>query len=80
MLMAKQALYSIHIRYFPEDRIILSLLLRYLFHCGRTYLFCSAPYFNCDGPEVGARGKEEVLPQPDGSVPSGGTVLYLLCL
>ena len=30
--------------------------------------------FTRGGREVGARGKDEVLPQPDGSIVSGGTV------
>ena len=30
--------------------------------------------FTRGGREVGARGKDEVLPQPDGSILSGGTV------
>ena len=30
--------------------------------------------FTCAGREMGACGKDEVLPQPDGSIVSGGTV------
>ena len=30
------------------------------------------------GREVGARDKDEVLPQPDGSILSGGTVYWRL--
>ena len=32
--------------------------------------------FTRGGREVSARGKDEVLPQPDGSIVSGGTVLF----
>ena len=44
-----------------------SVLLRYLFNCGHTH-----PY--CGGCEVGACSKDKVLPQPDGSIPSGSTI------
>ena len=33
-------------------------------------------YFSHGGCEVEARGKDEVLPQPDGSILSGGTVCF----
>ena len=61
--MAKQALYSIHIQ---------------VFHCVRTHHFHGSPYFDRGGPKMGACGKDKVLPQPDGSILSGGivTVLY----
>ena len=66
-------LYSIHIHYFPE-------VLPRLF-CGGIYSVAVALVFTAvlriftrGGHQVGAHGKDKVLPQSDGSIVSGGTV------
>ena len=62
-------LYSIHIH---------SEVLPHLFCRGIiavALIFTAVPHiFTCGEREVGPRGKDEVLPQPDGSIVSGGTV------
>ena len=63
-------LYSIH---FPE--VLPRLFCRGIFKVAVALVFTAVPQnFTRGGREVGARGKDEVLPQPDGSILSGGTV------
>jgi len=63
----KMPLYSIHIHY-----------CRGIFSIGVALVFTAVLHiFTRGGREVGARGKDEVLPQPDGSIVSGGTVRQL---
>ena len=67
-------LYSTHIHYFAE--VLPRLLCRGIFKVAVALVFTAVPQiFTRGGREVGARGKDEVLPQPDGSILSGGTVV-----
>ena len=65
--------YSIRIHYFPE-------VLPRLFCCSIYSIVVAIIFivvlhiFTHGGCEVGARSKDKVLPQPDGSILSGGTV------
>ena len=52
-----------------------SILPRYLSIAVALVFTAVHQIFTRGGREVGARGKDEVLPQPDGSIVSGGTVL-----
>ena len=66
-------LYSIHIHYFAE--VLPRLFCRGIFKVAVALVFTAVlQIFTRGGREVGARGKDEVLPQPDGSILSGGTV------
>ena len=66
-------LYSIHIRYFAE--VLPRLFCRGIFKVAVALVFTAVlQIFARGGREVGARGKDEVLPQADGSILSGGTV------
>ena len=66
-------LYSIHIHYFPE--VLPRLFCRGIYSIAVALVFTAVLHiFTRGGREVGARGKDEVLPQPDGSIVSGGTV------
>ena len=66
-------LYSIHIHYFPE--VLPRLFCRGIHSIAVALVFTAVLHiFTRGGREVGARGKDEVLPQPDGSIVSGGTV------
>ena len=70
-------LYSIHIHYFAE--VLPRLFCRGIFKVAVALVFTAVlQIFTRGGREVGARGKDEVLPQPDGSILSGGTVHVLL--
>ena len=63
-------LYSIHIHYFPAvlpQSVIFKVVVALVFTA-------VLQIFTCGGREVGARGKDEILPQLDGSILSGGTV------
>ena len=69
----KMPLYSIHIHYFPE--VLPRLFCRGIYSIAVALVFTAVLHiFTRGGREVGARGKDEVLPQPDGSIVSGGTV------
>jgi len=74
----KMPLYLIHIHYFPG-------VLPRLFCCGIYSIAVALVFtallhiFTCGGLEVGAHGKDKVLPQPDGSILSGGTVVKICC-
>jgi hypothetical protein len=69
----KMPLCSIHIHYFPE--VLPRLFCRGIFSIAVALVFTAVLHiFTRGGREVGARGKDEVLPQPDGSIVSGGTV------
>ena len=71
-------LYSIHIHYFAE--VLPRLFCRGIFKVAVALVFTAVlQIFTRGGREVGARGKDEVLPQPDGSILSGGTVSKLVC-
>ena len=71
--MKKRPLYSIHIHYFPE--VLPRLFCRGIYSIAVALVFTAVLHiFTRGGREVGARGKDEVLPQPDGSIVSGGTV------
>ena len=66
---------SIHIHYFPE--VLPRLFCRGIFKVAVALVFTAVlQIFTRGGREVGARGKDGVLPRPDGSILSGGTVLY----
>ena len=66
-------LYSIHIHYFAE--VLPRLFRRGIFKVAVALVFTAVlQIFTRGGREVGARGKDEVLPQPDGSILLGGTV------
>ena len=66
-------LYSIHIHYFTE--VLPRLLCRGMFKVAVALVFTAVlQIFTRGGRNVEARGKDEVLPQPDGSILSGGTV------
>ena len=67
----KMPLYSIHIHYFPE--VLPRLFCRGIYSVAVALVFTAVLHiFTRGGREVGARGKDEVLPQPDGSIVSGG--------
>ena len=69
----KIPLYSIHIHYFPA--VLPPLFYRGIFSIADALVFTAVLHiFNCGGREVRARSKDQVLPQPDGSIVSGGTV------
>jgi len=69
----KMPLYSIHIHYFPE--VLPPLFCRSIFSIAVALVFTAVLHIFTRGAcEVGARGKDEVLPQPNGSIASGGTV------
>ena len=69
-------LYSIHIHNFPE--VLPRLFCQGMFKVAVALVFNAVlQIFTHGGCEVGARGKDEVLPQPDGSILSGGTVCKL---
>ena len=71
-------LYSIHIHYFTE--VLPRLFCRGIFKVAVALVFTAVlQIFTRGGREVGARGKDEVLPQPDGSILSGGTVFSHSC-
>ena len=64
---------SIHIHYFPE--ILPHLFCRSILKVAVTLVFTAVlQIFTCGGREVGVRGKDGVLPRPDGSILSGHTV------
>ena len=66
-------LYSIHIHYFAE--VLPRLFCRGVFKVAVALVFTTVlQIFTRGGHEVGTRGKDEVLLQPDGSILSGGTV------
>ena len=66
-------LYSIHIHCFAE--VLPRLFWRGIFNVAVALVFTAVlQIFTRGGREVGARGKDEVLPQPDGSILSGSTV------
>ena len=70
-------LYSIQNHYFAE--VLPRLFCRGIFKVAVALVFTVVlQIFTRGGREVGARGKDEVLPQPDGSILSGGTVRALL--
>ena len=67
-------LYSIPIHYFAE--VLPRLFCCSIFKVAVALVFTAVlQIFTRGGREVGARGKDEVLPQPDGSILSGGTVV-----
>ena len=69
----KMPLYSIHIHYFPE--VLPRLFYHGIFSIAVTLVFTVVLHiFTHGGREVGARCKDEVLPQPNGSIVSGSTV------
>ena len=66
---------SIHIHYFPE--VLPRLFCRGIFKVAVALVFTAVlQIFTRGGREVGARGKDGVLPRPDGSILSGGTVRF----
>ena len=68
-------LYSIHIHYFAE--VLPRLFCHGIFKVAITLVFTAVlQIFTRGGRKVGACSKDEVLPQPDGSILSGGTVAY----
>ena len=68
---------SIHIHYFPE--VLPRLFCRGIFKVAVALVFTAVlQIFTRGGREVGARGKDGVLPRPDGSILSGGTVSFRL--
>ena len=70
-------LYSIHIHYFAE--VLPGLFCRGMFKVAVALVFIAVlQIFTRGVRQVGARGKDEVLPQPDGSILSGGTVYWRL--
>ena len=72
----KMPLYSIHIHYFAE--VLPRLFCRGISNVAVALVFTAVlQIFTRGGRKVGARGKDEVLPQPDGSILSGGTVQIL---
>ena len=65
-------LYSIHIHYFPK--VLPCLFCHSIYSIVVALVFTAVLHiFTHGGREVGARGKDEVLPQPDGSIVSGST-------
>ena len=69
-------LYSIHIHYFAE--VLPCLFCHGIFKVAVALIFTAVlQIFTRGEREVGACGKDEVLPQPDGSILSGGTVAFL---
>ena len=59
--------------YFAE--VLPRLFCRGMFKVAVALVFTAVlQIFTRGGREVGARGKDEVLPHPDGSILSGGTV------
>ena len=70
-------LYLIHIHYFAE--VLPRLFCRGIFNVAVALVFTAVlQIFTHGGREVGARSKDEVLPQPDGSILSGGTVAHCI--
>ena len=66
-------LYSIHIHLFPE--VLPHLFCRAIFKVVVALVFTVMLQIStCGGRKVGAHGKDKVLPQPHGSILSGGTV------
>jgi len=68
--------------YFPE--VLPHLFCRTIYSIAVALVFTAVLHiFTCGGREVGACGKDEVLPQPDGSILSGGTAhqlrLFVTC-
>ena len=67
-------LYLIQTHYFAE--VLPRLFCRGVFKVAVALVFTAVlQIFTRGGREVGARGKDEVLPQPDASILSGGTVV-----
>ena len=65
--------YLIHIHYFAE--VLPRLFCCGIFKVAVALIFTAVlQIFTHGGCKVGAHGKDEVLPQPDGSILSGGTV------
>ena len=72
----KMPLYLIHMHYFPE--VLPRLFCCSIYSFAVALVFTAVQHiFTCGGCKVGARGKDKVLPQPDGSILSGGTVVKM---
>ena len=70
-------LYLIHTHYFPE--VLSPLFCRGIFKVAVALVFTAVlQIFTRGGHEVGACGKDEVFPQPDGSILSGGYYRLLI--
>ena len=66
-------LYSIHIHNFAE--VLPYLFCRSIFKVAVALIFIVVLQISTrGGRDLGTCGKDEVLPQPDGSILSGGTV------